>query len=123
MFPPEINAAAAILRCADKSFTASQDALDCFGTPGLVSAVDDCKVVDLTFEVKDASTCSATIGIKATALGCESESRVNEDTTEIDVPVAIDREKPEVTCELGTQFLDGKGNHGARGFRFQLHCC
>ncbi len=107
VFPPEIDAAAAILRCADKTFPTSQDALDCFGTPGLVSAVDDCKQVDLTFEDKDASSCSAIIGIKATAMGCEN--RTNEDTTEIDVPVAIDSEKPEVTCKLGTQNLEGKG--------------
>ena len=73
----------------------------------MVTAVDDCREVDLTFEDKDASICSAIIGIKATALGCGS--RIDEDTTEIDVTVAIDSKKPEVTCELGTQDLYGKG--------------
>ena len=72
-----------------------------------MSAVDDCREVDQTFEDKDASTCSAIIGIKATALGCGS--RIDEDITEIDVTVAIDSKKPEVTCELGTQDLYGKG--------------
>ena len=73
-----------------------------------MSAVDDCRKVDLTFEDKDAPTCSAIIGIKAVALGCEN--RILEDTTEIDVMVAVDDTKPQVTCELGTQDLEGKGD-------------
>lgn len=101
IFPPEMDTSEAINQCSNKIFPTSQDALKCFSAPGLVSAVDDCKEVDLTFEDKDAPTCSAIIGIKAIALGCEN--RTVEDTTQLDFTVAVDNDIPEVTCDLGTQ--------------------
>jgi hypothetical protein len=107
IFPPEIDAVDAILRCTDKIFPTSQDALECFSAPGLVSAVDDCREVDLTFEDKDSPVCSAVIGIKAVALGCGS--RTEEDTTELDISVAVDSDPPVVNCTLGTQGLSGNG--------------
>ena len=116
IFPPEINAAEAILKCSDKIFPTSQDALDCFSAPGLVSALDDCREVDLTFEDKDAPTCSAIIGIKAVALGCGN--RPLEDTTEIDVTVAVDDKKPQVTCNIGAQDLYGSGEFRNLDFSF-----
>ena len=74
----------------------------------MVSAVDDCKDVDLIVEAKDgAPVCSAVIGIKATALGCGN--RTVEDTTEVDIMVDIDDDPPEVSCSLGTQDLLGNG--------------
>ena len=45
--------------------------------------------------------------LQVIAPGCGN--RIDEDTTGIDVTVAIDSEKPEVTCKLGTQDLEGKG--------------
>lgn len=110
IYPPEISASNAITTCGDKIFPTSQDALDCFSAPGLVSAVDDCREVDLSFEEKDAPTCSAIIGIKAVALGCGN--RGPEDTTEIDVTVAIDDKEPEVTCKIGAQDLEGYKRYG-----------
>ena len=72
-------------------------------TPGLVSAVDDCKEVDLTFEDKDAPVCSAIISIKAVALGCGSHIVEDTTTTTLNFTVAVDGDRPLVTCDLGTQ--------------------
>ena len=74
----------------------------------MVSAVDDCKDVDLIIEAKDgAPVCSALIGFKATALGCGN--RTVEDTTELEITVDIDNDPPVVSCSLGTQDLLGNG--------------
>ena len=107
IFPPEINAADAILLCANKIFPTATDAKECFNAPGLISAEDDCREVVLTIEDKDAAACSAVVEIKAVAQGCEE--RDPEDTTTLDVPVAVDNDPPEVSCTVATQGLTGNG--------------
>jgi len=49
-------------------------------------------------------------------LGCEN--RPLEDTTEIDVTVAVDDKKPQVTCNIGAQDLYGSGGFRNLDFSF-----
>ena len=108
IFPPQIDASEAINQCANKIFDGATEAVDCFGAPGLVSAVDDCREVDIKIEEKEAlDACTAVVGITAIALGCGN--RALEDTTELDFPVPVDNDPPVVSCILGTQGLRGTG--------------
>lgn len=74
-----------MLWCSNKIFPTPDDALECFSS--LVSAVDDCKDVELTFGASSVTPGQATIEIKAVALGCGK--RTVEDTTTLLVPIII----------------------------------
>ena len=98
IFPPKIN---------DKIYADEVDAVDCFSTTGLVSAMDDCKDVKLTFLNEEAPVCFAAVLIKAVAQGCGE--RNPEDITKLKVQVALDADAPVVSCKLDTQRLKGNG--------------
>ena len=89
VFPPEIDASKAIVRCGDLIFPTKEQAQSCFeDMDGLVTAIDDCKKTRIDFSSSVGGTsCSAIVTIKATALGCGE--RAAEDTTTLNVPVAI----------------------------------
>ena len=57
---------------------------------------DNCKQVHLTFVTRNEDACSATVSIKAVSQGCTE--RITEDTTELDVPVAVDGAAPVIHC-------------------------
>ena len=77
-----------MLWCSNKIFPTPTDAVQCFSS--LVSAVDDCKDVELTVGSTTLGE-GATIEIKAVALGCGN--RTVEDTTILEVTVIIDEVK------------------------------
>ena len=119
VIPPEIDASEAVSLCNQKIFTSADDALECFDTPGLVTATDDCMEVELSFSKTDAvDGCSTTVHINAEALGCGK--RPEEDTTVLNVEVSIDEDPPEVECNLLAQNLTGTGagNFTDLGFSF-----
>ena len=78
-----------MLWCSNKIFPSTKDAVECFSS--LVTAVDDCKEVELTVTASDVTSGQATVQLKAVALECGR--RLEQDTTIIEVPVIIDEVK------------------------------
>ena len=115
MFPPDIDASKAIVRCGDLIFKDKEEAQRCFEElEGLVTAEDDCKPTRIDFDaVQDsAETCSATVRITATALGCEE--RPAEDVTVLNIPVAI-------CCDDNA--IDLQPGMGCNGVDDDCKCC
>lgn len=107
IFPPEIDAKTAIVQCSSEYYASAAKAELCFHTPGLVTAVDDCKPVRLEFGHTDES-CSTDVSITAIAEGCGE--RANEDTTLLVVQgIKIDGDPPHVECSIGSPKMTGNG--------------
>ena len=104
IFPPEIDVSDALQHCSNKIFPLAQDAVECFSS--LVTAVDDCKEVELTVMASSVTPGQATIEIKAVALGCGN--RATQDTTIVTIPVLIDA--VELLRGYGCDGLDNNQN-------------
>jgi hypothetical protein len=107
VFPPEIDAKSAIVRCSSEYYASAAEAVSCFQTPGLVTAVDDCKPVRLEFSHADES-CSTDVTMTAIAEGCGE--RATEDTTVLVVKgIKVDGDPPHVECSIGAPKMTGNG--------------
>ena len=88
-------------------YKTAQEAVDCFKTPGQISAVDDCKTAEFTIENTAGISCSTTVQVKVSAKGCGNHDP--EDITTINITITTDNKEPQVTCNLGTQEMKGTG--------------
>ena len=117
--PPDIDLSAA-LSCKEQTFATADDAKTCVLNKAIGS--DDCLPVALTAAVvPQASDCSTTIEVTATATGCEG--RADFDVTKASISgIKVDSIPPAVSCNLTTIGLEGKKkSYVDAGLTYDVH--
>lgn len=107
LYAPDIDLSAA-LSCKEQTFAEPDDAKACILDK--VVAFDDCLpvLVDAVV-VPEATACTTTISVTATAQGCGD--RPTEDTTTVSITgIKVDSTPPVVSCDLAATGLQGKTN-------------